>query len=506
MPATLAQARAYVFSRETAHKSILLGKLPTVDELLEGHVFARDDLYFDCLNWVADTISHLREYATEQAFSAALPVLENLLRKPEPAGLQAAVEVFARYKLLDEALRCLLYMCCMRKQYAARQRVVANISTRLGSVIGQRALYMHAVALGLSLSRTDLTSMEDYSNFGLNRLRGLGEEFAVWKKASENPHEPEVDAGDPDPDADFLQAVAEDRAEFFVGRPAVGMVVVPSLPEPSKCGGRKDVVRSWDGLAGKRLRIVTRGDLPAQRAQLVSRWPHAAEVIDTVLRDLSADDRIRFRPTVFVGEPGSGKSSLARAIAEAVGLPTELVPLAGLADGSIAGTSAQWSTARESVPLQLVKSSRIANPCVVWDEVEKAVDSQNGSATNALLPMLEPSTSRRIRDLALEVEVDLSMVSHFATANSLEGIPSPLRDRMRILAMPDPSWEHVGVLVKGILDDIAKERRLDRRWLDDLAEDEMELLHSEWTGGSIRQLRRIVEVLIDGREMVWGRA
>lgn len=506
MPATPAQARAYVFSRETAHKSILLGKLPTVDELLEGHVFARDDLYFDCLSWVSETISHLREYASDTAFSAALPVLENLQRKPEPAGLQAAVNVFTKFKLFDEGLRCLLYMSCMRKQFAARQRVVANISHRLGSVPGPRSLYMHAVILGLSLSRADLSSMEDYGNFGISRLRGLGEEFTVWKRASENPHEPEVETGDPDHDADFLDAVMEDRAEFFVGRPAVGMVVVPSLPEPSKCGGRKDVVRSWDGLAGKRLRIVTRGDLPAQRDQLVARWPHAADVVDTVLRDLASDDRLRFRPTVFVGEPGSGKSSLARAIAETVGLPTQVVPLAGLADGSIAGTSAQWSTARESVPLQLVKSSRIANPCVIWDEVEKAVDSQNGSATNALLPMLEPSTAGRIRDLALEVEVDLSMVSHFATANSLDGVPAPLRDRMRILAMPDPSWEHVGVLVRGILDDIAKERRLDRRWLDDLAEDELELLHQQWTGGSIRQLRRIVEVLIDGREMMWGRA
>src|SRR5690606_8339771 len=108
-------------------------------------------------------------------------------------------------------------------------------------------------------------------------------------------------------------------------------------------------------------------------------------------------------------------------------------------------------------------------------------------------------------DLALEVEVDLSAVSHFATANSLEGIPDPLRDRMRVLQMPDPGWQHLGTLTRQILDRLAKERGLDPRWHEALAEDELDLVRTNWPGGSIRQLTTIVRAIVDGRSQIMGR-
>jgi ATP-dependent Lon protease len=123
-----------------------------------------------------------------------------------------------------------------------------------------------------------------------------------------------------------------------------------------------------------------------------------------------------------------------------------------------------------------------------------------------LLPLLEPSQASRFRDLALEVECDLSAVTHFATANTIDGIPPPLRDRMRVLTMPEPSWTHIHTLTKQIVARIAVERGIDPRWYAPLAEDEIELMLAVWPGGSIRQLRRIVETLIDGRDRILGRA
>jgi ATP-dependent Lon protease len=185
----------------------------------------------------------------------------------------------------------------------------------------------------------------------------------------------------------------------------------------------------------------------------------------------------------------------------------ETVSLAGAMDSSAMGTSSQWHSARESVPLQLIKRTRVANPAIIWDEAEKASqDRRNGSALDALLPMLERSQAKAIRDPALELEVDLSMVSHFATANSLDGVPRPLRDRMRILQMPEPTWRHLGDLVEGIVTDLMLERGLDGRWVSPLAEDELDLVRQNWPGGSIRQLQRIVTTLVDGREMTWGNA
>ncbi|GLQ53571.1 AAA family ATPase [Devosia nitrariae] len=288
----------------------------------------------------------------------------------------------------------------------------------------------------------------------------------------------------------------------------VGLVVVPSMPavEPTGKASARDIRHEWEGLAGKAFPLVQRGDIAQQRRQLVAAWPHASEIIDVILSDLAASEIVRFRPTLIVGEPGSGKSSLARAILETVGLPSQLVPMAGASDSSLMGTSAQWSTARESIPLQLIKNSRTASVGMIWDEIEKASDSRhNGSAVEALLPMLEIDQARRYRDLALELEVDLSAVTHFATANSAEGIPAPIRDRMRILQMPEPGWQHLGTLTRQIIDRIAGERGVDPRFFGSLAEDELELVRRAWPGGSIRKLTRIVATIIAGRDRILGR-
>nr|WP_248310149.1 AAA family ATPase [Devosia sp. MC521] len=305
-------------------------------------------------------------------------------------------------------------------------------------------------------------------------------------------------------DAELEGLVLEDRAEI-VRRPALERVVVPPLPTDGS-GHRRDIQKSWKGIDGTPLPIVARGDVAAHRAALVSQWPHAAALIDVVLTDLATREEVRFRPTLFLGPAGSGKSSLARAICDQVGLPCELYNLAGMADSSLGGTSAQWSTAREAVPLQLIKRSKMASVAVVWDEVEKADDGKNnGSAMDALLPLLEIDQARRFRDLTLEVECDLSMVSHFATANALQGIPAPLRDRMRILTMPTPGWQHLPTLTRQIVGRLARDRGLDARWFAPLAEDELDLVKASWPGGSIRQLTRIVTTLVDGRDQIMGR-
>ncbi len=181
--------------------------------------------------------------------------------------------------------------------------------------------------------------------------------------------------------------------------------------------------------------------------------------------------------------------------------------MAGMADGSAMGTSAQWATSRPSVPLQLVQRSGFANGLVVWDEIEKASDSRhNGSAFDALLPMLERSQAQAIRDPALEVAVDLSWISHFATANSVEGIPAPLRDRMRIIKMPEPTWQHIGPLSKQIIRDIARDRGIDERWYPPLADDEVDVIKEVWPGGSLRKLRRGIEGTLAAREAFMGQA
>lgn len=407
----------------------------------------------------------------------------------------------------------LVYRACLRDEAARNELSKLAASQQYGDS-GFTQAQRYAVSIGLvhSYSRP---SMHDYHARGrhwLSSQAAVLEDIrlaAVEAKAAEKAGLSAVQTkSELEQDADWIDRVIhEDRGEIAETAPreTYGVVVVPALVE----GGtswRKEIIKSWSSLAGTRLPAVDRGDLAAHRRSLVERWPHAAGIIDIVLGDLAASAAVRFRPTLLVGAPGSGKSSLARAIFDTVGLPCELQSFAGLHDAALMGTSAQWGSARESAPLQLIKRSGKASVGIIWDEIEKASsDRRNGAPAEALLPMLEVDQARRYRDLCLEVEVDLSLVSHFGTANSVDGIPAPLRDRMRVLTMPEPGWEHLGTLSRQIVQRIARERGVDSRWFAPLAEDEMDLVRAAWPGGSLRQLTRIVQTIVDGRDRLIGR-
>ncbi len=491
-------ARSVLRQRKTAHASIISGRLPTIDELLGGSPFFKDSWQLDIRTWARTWVEVPRRRAAIGDLVMLLEVLRDTLSTDALAALYDVREAFG-----DDGRRIEIYLstCADEPVHDARwqlgKHLISGHTWRRQAVSRQ---YEVAVALGL-LSGRPFETMLDYCEAGLADLR----RYASAQRM--------IDSADPDcdtaavEDEDIVAArkllnLVADKPEKPAG-PA--LVVVPKLGEASGAA-KKDIYKSWDGIAGSALPLVPRCDVAAARRRLVEVWPHAEHVIDTILADLAPRETVRFRPTLLVGEPGSGKTSLLRAIADAVGLPGETYNLAGMADSSLGGTSSQWNSARESMPLQLIKRSKSASVAVVWDEVEKASASRhNGSALDALLPLLEPSQASRFRDLALEVEVDLSMVSHFATANSIVGIPAPLRDRMRVLTMPEPGWQHLDVLTRQIVERIASERGVDPRWYADLAQDEIELVRAVWPGGSLRQLRRVVETIIDGRDRIIGR-
>lgn len=504
--------------RTSSHAQIREGHLPTVDQLRAGSPFFGGDMKRDrivwCDSWLLGTDIVTWQQALSRVDSELLlrPIIQNLRDTGTTDALKTTEYVLRIAGADDDADRMLVYLSCEGDEKSKRQLIGSTSRGEGWSHDDYDRLFVTATMLGMLGGYRQ--TMEAYCSAGLKLIE---RDAGALKRFDEAHAAATVAAGEVDlerlkkalgavakADAELEQDVLDDRAEI-VRRPALEGIVVPTLPEGGS-GHRRDIQKSWKGIDGTPLPIVARGDVAAHRTALVAAWPHAADLIDVVLTDLAVREEVRFKPTLFLGPAGSGKSTLARAICDQVGLPCELYSLAGMADASLGGTSAQWSTAREAVPLQLIKRSRTASVAVIWDEVEKAAEGRhNGSAMDTLLPLLEIDQAKRFRDLALEVEVDLSMVSHFATANSLEGIPAPLRDRMRILMMPEPGWQHLGTLTQQIVGRIARERGVDERWFAPLAEDELDLVRAAWPGGSLRRLTRIVSTIIDGREMLMGR-
>jgi ATP-dependent Lon protease len=116
-----------------------------------------------------------------------------------------------------------------------------------------------------------------------------------------------------------------------------------------------------------------------------------------------------------------------------------------------------------------------------------------------LLAFLEPETAHYM-DPALQAAVDLTHVSYIATANSLDPLPAPLRDRFRTIEFPEPRAGDLDALLPAAVADYASDRQMDARWIAPLAAWEHDLIARKWHGGSVRRLRRFVETILRARE------
>src|ERR1700676_4819998 len=241
--------------------------------------------------------------------------------------------------------------------------------------------------------------------------------------------------------------------------------------------------------------------------------PKAKEILDADHYDLEkVKDRIldylsvrRLKPNMkgpilcFVGPPGVGKTSLGKSIARALGRKFVRLSLGGVHDeAEIRGHRRTYIGALPGQIIQGIRRAETNDPVFMLDEVDKLGRDFRGHPSAALMEVLDPEQNGSFRDHYLDVPFDLSKVLFIATANMIDPVPEPLRDRMEIIELAGyTEIEKVHIANKYLVPKQATEHGLKMGEQVEFTDDGLrEIIHSYTREAGVRNLEREIATLI----------
>jgi hypothetical protein len=498
--------------------------LPSEEELLRGMSFFRDRLLDDAREYAGRMARTVKKRALKGAeeIRACLEELEVDPCLETAAALEEALEQVGdikRFPVNAARLRCRIYRAWLGDVDAMAQIAAEAASRARSDAIRDKPADMMWDSLSwgaLSVywdswrsSGMNIISSQQHTDQELKRARREFREAFLRAVEQELEERSSTDSGKGKKDT------AKTEQAFALGiddidakatntrtkrRPTGGVVILTGIGNDATAEGKR-VLKEFEPLIGKPVPLVMTPDLVHVRQELVAEYPYASAIVDAMLKNIGNRDHVWLRPTLLVGTPGCGKTRFARRFAETIGLPFELVPCGGLSDSAIGGTARRWSSGEPSIPIMAIRRHGVANPCLILDEIEKVgTQRHNGNPHDVLLGLFENETAKRWHDPYVESHCDLSSIVWLMTANSVEPVPSVLRDRCRILRFPEPGPDDIDMLAQRILQRLYGETGHDPRWATPLDGAEREALREAWPGGSIRKLERLVEGLIAARD------